>query len=175
MNHAANREYFAKLFLRHSRALYSHVRAQVPHPQDADDVFQETCIVLWQKFDQYRPNTNFLAWACRIAHYKALKLHERHHRSPRLFGPEFQEIVGEEMIVMDEVLEARSAALRQCREKLNQRDRDLLQRYYRPGATAKIVARYAKRSIHYVYRAMRRIHDTLHECISKTLIEDSIP
>lgn len=75
---------------------------------------------------------------------------------------------------MDEVLDARTAALQHCRDKLPPRDRNLLERYYLPGMTAKILAGHVQRSIHYVYRAMRRIHDSLHDCISKTLAEDSV-
>ena len=93
MERPSRSERFAELFHQHGRAIYSCVRALVPHAQDADDVFQETCTVLWEKFDQYRPNINFLAWASRIAHYKILKLRERRYRSPQLFGPEFQEVV----------------------------------------------------------------------------------
>ena len=59
-------ERFSELFEQHSRAIYGHIRALVPNATDADEVFQETNLTLWQKFDQYRPDTDFRAWACRI-------------------------------------------------------------------------------------------------------------
>ena len=52
-------ERFCLLFEQHGRAIYGHVRSLVPHASDADEVFQETCVTLWQKFDQYRPGHEF--------------------------------------------------------------------------------------------------------------------
>ncbi len=163
---------FSALFERHGRAIYGHVRALVPNSADADEVFQETCVTLWTKFDQYRPDTDFRAWACRIAYYKVLKLRDRQVRSPRLYSPEFLGLVSEELIVMSDVLDARTEAMLLCREKLSRRDRDLLDRFHREGSTAKDVARWVGRNVHYVYRSIRRIHDFLYECINSALLRD---
>ena len=102
---------FSELFEQHGRTIYGHIRTLVPNASDADEVFQETSVTLWQKFDQYRPEADFRAWACRIAYYKVLKLRDRQIRSPRLFSPEFLDLVSEEMIVMSDVLDARTEAL----------------------------------------------------------------
>jgi RNA polymerase sigma-70 factor, ECF subfamily len=163
---------FAALFDEHGRAIYGHIRTLVPNAFDADEVFQETSVTLWQKFDQYRLDTDFRAWACRIAYYKVLKLRDRQIRSPRLFSPQFLDLVSEEMVVMSDVLNARTEALTLCRDKLNQRDRDLLERFHREGARAKDVARHVGRNIHYVYRSIRRIHDVLMGCIKQALSGD---
>ena len=112
----------------------------VPKLSDADEVFQEVSVTLWQKFDQYRPDTDFRAWACRIAYYKVLKLRDRQVRSPRLFSPQFLDLVSEEMIVMSDMLDARTEALVHCRDKLDSRDRELLDHFHRQGTTAKDVA-----------------------------------
>ena len=165
-------ERFCALFEQHGRAIYGHVHSLVPHASDADEVFQETCVTLWQKFDQYRPNTNFRAWAYRIAYYKALKLRDRKLGQPQSFSPQFLDLVSEESIVMADVLDARTEALWLCRDKLNQQDRELLERFHSEGATARDVARWAGRNVHFVYRAIRRIHDTLFDCIKEALLKD---
>ena len=130
-------ERFAELFQQHGRAIYRHIRTLVPHVADVEDVFQRNQRHLWQKFDQYRPDLDFRAWACRIAYYKVLKLRDRQIRSPRLFSGQFLDLISEELIVMSDMLDARTEALLLCREKLNQRDRNLLDRFHREGATAK--------------------------------------
>jgi len=163
---------FSELFEQHGRAIYGHIRTLVPNTSDADEVFQETSVTLWQKFDQYRPDTDFRAWACRIAYYKVLKLRDRQVRAPRLFSPAFLDLVSEEMVVMSDTLDARTEALLLCRDKLNRRDRDLLDRFHRDGATAKDVARWVGRNVHYVYRAVRRIHDSLYDCIRRVIAKD---
>jgi RNA polymerase sigma-70 factor, ECF subfamily len=163
---------FSDLFKRYGRTIYAHIRTLVPNGSDADEVFQETSVTLWQKFDQYRPDTDFRAWACRIAYYKAMKLRDRQFRSPRLFSPEFLELVSEEMIVMSDMLDVRTEALLSCRKKLSRRDQDMLERFHRENATAKDVARWVGRNVHYVYRSIRRIYDTLFDCIRQTLSKD---
>jgi RNA polymerase sigma-70 factor, ECF subfamily len=168
-------ERFSELFDQHGRAIYGHILALVPDRTDADEVFQETSLTLWQKFDQYRQDTDFRAWACRIAYYKVLKLRDRQYRSPRLFSPQFLDLVSEELIVMSDVLDARTEALKRCREKLTLHDRELLDRFHQEGATAKDVAQWVGRNVHYVYRSVRRIHDLLFDCIRAAISRESEP
>jgi RNA polymerase sigma-70 factor (ECF subfamily) len=165
-------ERFAALFQQHGRAIYGHIQSLVPYSSDADDVFQETSIILWQKFDQYRPDTDFRAWANRIAYYNVLKLRERKVRSPRLFSSQLLDLISDETIVMSDTLDARTDALLSCRDKLNRRDRDLLERFHREKATANDVARHVGRNSRYVYRAIQRIHGMLFDCIKQALSKD---
>lgn len=172
LNGGSTVERFCALFEQHGRAIYGHVCSLVPNTSDADEVFQETSVTLWQKFDQYRPNTNFRAWAYRIAYYKALKLRDKKCGQPQSFSPQFLDMVSEESIVMADVLDARTEALWLCRDKLDEQDRELLERFHSEGATAKDVAHWAGRNVHFVYRAIRRIHDTLFDCIKDALMKD---
>lgn len=165
-------EQFTALFQQHGRAIYGHIRALVPHISDVEEVFQETSVTLWQKFDQYQPGTDFRAWACRIAYYKVLKLRNQQIRSPRLFSTEFLDLMSEEMIVMSDALDMRTEALLHCREKLNERDRNLLDRFHREGVTARDVARQVGRNVQHVYREIRRINDNLFDCVEKVLSKD---
>ena len=165
-------ERFAALFQQHGRAIYGHIHGLVPHVSDADEVFQETCVTLWQKFHQYRPETDFRAWANRIAYYNVLKLRDRQVHSPRLFSPHFLDLISDEMIVMSDLLDAHTEALLLCRDKLNQRDRNLLDRFHREGATASDVARQVGRNPRYVYRAIQRIYGILMDCIRQALSKD---
>ena len=66
---------------------------------------QETAKVCWEKFDQYQPGTEFRAWACRIAYYKALKFRERQKKTPLTFTDLFFNSVDEEAIVMADRLD----------------------------------------------------------------------
>lgn len=162
---------FESLLAEHRRGIYGHILSLVPNRNDADDVHQETCVTLWQKHDQYQPGTDFRAWACRIAYYKVLKLRERQVKSPRLFSPDVMEQIDEESIVMSDALDRRSEALANCREKLPARDQELLGRYYKEGATTRRVASHLRWSTDKLYRAIRRIHDVLYDCVNQALKE----
>ena len=78
------REEFIKLFTRYQRRVFLFILSQVPSPVDAEEIHQETNVVVWNKFDQFELGTNFFAWACRIASYEVLKYREKRRRDRHL-------------------------------------------------------------------------------------------
>ena len=163
---------FAGLFDQCAPWLYSYLLSLLRRPGDAEEVLQQTASVCWEKFDQYQPGTEFRAWACRIAHYKALKFRERQKKAPLAFSDLFFERVDEEAVVMADKLDARLVALQYCVEKLPAKDREIVRLRYKPNATAKEVAGTLGRSVHAVYRALSRIHEALFHCINRQMASE---
>jgi RNA polymerase sigma factor (sigma-70 family) len=60
------------------KRIYTFILALVPNHQDADDLFQETVLLMWSKFDSFTPGTSFVAWGCTIARYQILSVRKRH-------------------------------------------------------------------------------------------------
>jgi RNA polymerase sigma-70 factor (ECF subfamily) len=56
---------FGRLFVRYQSRIYGFIRSLVVHRDDAEDLLQETASVLWRKFGEFRPGSDFLA---RIIH-----------------------------------------------------------------------------------------------------------
>ncbi len=52
--------------------VYTYTRTLLPNAENARDVLQETNIVLWRKRNEFKPGTDFVAWACKVAYYQAL-------------------------------------------------------------------------------------------------------
>ena len=71
---------FAGLVRLHTGQVLAYINALVLDWNNADNLFQETCLVLWQKFDEFRPGTNFLAWALHIANFKVMKFRTQESR-----------------------------------------------------------------------------------------------
>ena len=160
---------FEELYQAHASAIFGHIRALVSNAQDAEEVFQETATILCTKYDQYQPNTDFRAWACRIAYYEVLKYRERASRQPNVLSNEVLDLVDSEMIVMSDALDARGEALARCSELLKTKDPELIKDYYsREIAVAELAARMRK-SVDTVYRSLRRVHTQLLECVEKRL------
>ena len=149
--------------------------ALLRRPADAEEVLQETARVCWEKIDRYQPNTEFRAWACRIAHFKALEFRKRAKKAPLSFSDLFFERVDEEAVVMADQLDARMAALTDCLEKLSAGQREIVSLRYAPGATAKSVAAALARSTHAVYRELTRIHELLSRCIDRAVERERAP
>ena len=68
---AQRKRQFAELLHEHHRDLFNFIYSLVQHHADAEDVFQQTTLVLWRKFDDFVMGTNFAAWATRVAHLTA--------------------------------------------------------------------------------------------------------
>ena len=77
------------------------------------------------------------------------------------------EIVDRLTTERSEALDKQYRALADCLGKLHPRDRDLIERRYRVGATPKSVGQQVGRSVAAVYKALSRIHDALFDCIQK--------
>jgi RNA polymerase sigma factor (sigma-70 family) len=73
------------LFAETNHRIYSFVVTLLPASGDADEVFQRTSVILWRKFSEFRPGTDFVSWACRVAHLEALNYLRARQRDRLLF------------------------------------------------------------------------------------------
>jgi RNA polymerase sigma-70 factor (ECF subfamily) len=162
---------FVELLIANQPRIYAYIVSLLPNRTDAEEVFQETCVVLWAKWKEFDLNTNFLAWACQIALNKTFNFRKRQARSRLIFGDEFLQTVSDQRLASIEHTEARSTALAGCIEKLKSRDRDLLDRWYQKRGTTKELAAQLGRPLDTVYKAMKRIRQALFDCVTQNLAE----
>lgn len=156
---------FVRLFLENQRRIYGLILALVPNGPDADDIHQETCAVLWQKFDEFDPGTNFSAWALRIARYQVMAYYTTRRRTKARLSDETLDAVVERMAAQPEREDARAAALDGCLQDLPDPDRQILVMRYRGGATIEEVARSSGKTVVAAYKALHRAHDRLLQCM----------
>jgi RNA polymerase sigma-70 factor (ECF subfamily) len=138
--------------------------------QDAEDVVQESGLVLWKKFHEYQPGTDFVRWACQIARYQSLKLRARRFRGPQLFSNEFLAMfaaASEEKSQAE--LEMRRKVMLQCMQELRAADQDLIARRYQKGTSTREVAAALNRSAQGTRRSLQRIREALAKCVRRKL------
>jgi RNA polymerase sigma-70 factor, ECF subfamily len=162
-------ERFAQLLATCQRRVFLYLLSLLHNAADAEEVLQETNVVLWRKFDQYEPGTSFDRWACRIAYFEAMKRREKSLRHERLFSNEFVETLAREAEDTLERLEPRRRALEGCLGKLSETDRQLVLRRYQDRGTTQGVAESFGRSVQGTRRALHRIRMALLACIERTL------
>lgn len=162
-----------ELFTKNQRRLYLYILAQVPHPVDAEEVLQETNLVIWRKFEEFELGTNFVAWACRIASYEVLKYRERRRRDRLYFSDQFVQRIAVEAQSGVQPFDERRRALMQCLAKLRKPDRELIQRRYSPGENGKSVAEALGRPANSVYQSLGRIRRRLLDCIRRRLAAEA--
>jgi RNA polymerase sigma-70 factor, ECF subfamily len=160
---------FIKEFTRHQRQVFLYILSQVSNPLEAEEILQETNLVIWNKCDQFTPGTNFKAWACQIARYEVLKHLERHRRDRHYFNDELIEQIAQESFDESLEWEFRREGLAHCMQKLKAKDRELIQKRYAPGKNGRTAADDLGRPMNSVYQSLSRIRRNLMECIQRYL------
>lgn len=159
-----------RLYTACQRRLYIYLLSLVHNVSDAEELLQQTSFVLWQKFAEFQPGSNFGAWACRIAYLETCKLLES--RRERSLSPAFLERVAEKMSQASELLELHGDVFRYCLERLNEADRQLIIRRYAPGMNVRTLALELNRPARSVSKSLTRIRRTLLECIERRLRQE---
>lgn len=138
----------------------------------AEEALQNTNLVIWRKRREYRPNSNFFAWACRIAHLEACELRRRRQHQFPVFSDVFMDGLSVDLEAAVQTPRQMEAFLKECLDLLDDRDRRLLDQRYADGATTQSVALAVSQSARTVYRNLERIHDRLFDCVSRKAKED---
>src|SRR5438477_4485063 len=142
-NETDSRKRLMALMTRHQRQIFAYIYTLVPDRHDAEDLLQETSLVICEKFDDFTPGTDFVAWACQIAWWRIRYSRQKFARSKVIFDDELLDAVAKTAGTMRAELDERHEALAVCLKKLPPRDRELVLTRYEPGSG---VAEAAKRT-----------------------------
>ena len=167
---------FAEQLREAQSRLFGYIHSLVRDLDDADDLFQQTTLILWNKFDDYDRARSFLSWACGVARLEVCNFLRSRGRQRLYFSDDLNLLLAEaqDELTYDET-EERRIALAGCVEKLRQRDRQLLDECYGHEEGVRQVAGRHGRSSHSVHNSLRRIRRSLFECIRRTLDQKSRP
>jgi RNA polymerase sigma-70 factor (ECF subfamily) len=157
---------FIQLLTTHQSRLYAYAFSLLGHREQAQEVMQETNIIMWRKADQFQLGTNFGAWMMKIAYYQVLE-HRRKLNRQALFvvDEDFLSELAEEAKVSTEHIEEQQMALHACLAKLPDRQRELIRRRYSDGASIKSVASQIGSAVSAVKQTLFRARCNLIECV----------
>lgn len=171
---AGRDEEFVQLFTLNQHRIYIYLVSLVHDQNAADDIFQETMLVLWREFERFEPGSNFMAWSCTVALNQVRAWRKKQQRDRLQFSDEFLEALSQELDSSADYLERRYELLRNCIAKLPQHHRQLIAYRYSSGHAIHEIAEQTQRSIDAVYRLLSRIRRTLQDCVTDQLvIEDA--
>ncbi len=164
-----------QLLLESERPLRVYVLSLMPHWADADDVLQQTKLQLWERFAEYDPSGNFLAWARKIAFYLVLDHRKKVNRERASFSQAALELVAEAAAAIQPEADARHRALADCLAKLAPANRSLLRQCYEASRTVKQVAESLGRSIRATQQKVAKIRLALQDCVERTMRQEEHP
>jgi RNA polymerase sigma-70 factor (ECF subfamily) len=160
---------FLRLFVEHQKAIYAYILALVHQPADAEDVMQNVVTLMWERFEEFEPGTNFGAWGVRIARLKALEYHRSRKRDYTFFSDDLFDYLSQTAAEKIDTMDDRLRALQHCLVKLGESDRRLVQVRYEKGLSIKQIAGTLQRPLPGLYKVMGRIHRVLVRCVQMTL------
>jgi RNA polymerase sigma-70 factor (ECF subfamily) len=157
------------LWTQNQRKVAGYIHALVPSRHDADDILQETSMVVCRKFEEFQQGTDFVAWACQIAWWQIRAARQKFARSKVVFNDELMEAMAPQFQEMSREVDDRHEALGRCLKKLHPRDRELVLTRYENGQGVEEAARRSGRSLEAAYRALNRIRKLLFDCVNNQL------
>ncbi|MEM7809967.1 MAG: sigma-70 family RNA polymerase sigma factor [Planctomycetota bacterium] len=169
-----DREGFLAQLTRHYAAIRRHLIILVGDLGDAEDLMQETALVLWDRFETHDPDASFLAWAKGVATNLARNFLRKRYRNPRKqvgFTPGALASLAKVSEGAAELFELRLEKLEDCLAKLSERDRRMVWECYGNGTKIVAFASRHDKSAGTVRSRLHRLRERLHDCISRKMRE----
>jgi len=162
---------FGVLVNEHAEMLLTYIRATVRDPGAADDIFQETTIVAWRRFDDYDQSRPLAAWLRGIARKLILAHHSRRGRGPSYCSEAVLEALDERMAHLDDqqgdTWQDKTAALQTCLEHLPDSLRRCVELFYRNDHKTEEIARQMDTTREAVKKRLQRARGLLAACLRR--------
>jgi RNA polymerase sigma-70 factor (ECF subfamily) len=165
-------EQFVMLMAKHERCINACILALVPNWADAEDIAQETKLLMWRQFESFDQSGDFGAWARTIARNVIRTRHRWQQGKPHFFGQAFLDAVDAEFEKQVDTSDRRHEFLAACLAQLTQSSRDLLKLCYASARSIAATSANLGRSADSVYKQLERIRRALQQCIERKLREE---
>ena len=171
MNEQERHSLFSELVTRHQSQLYAYIFALVRNREDAEDLFQSVCVVLWRRFESFEPNSSFFSWARQTALFVLRNSLKRKPR-PACVSEELLDALAETAVdTRSDTTDAYLAALKRCKQKLSALDEQLLDLRYVEDLSTRQIADQTGRPQQGVCNSLMRIRRWLYDCIQMELAQ----
>ena len=162
-------EFMRQLTL-HQSAVLAYIRSLMPGCSGAQDVLQETNIILWEKKNEFTLGTNFKSWAFAVARYEVLRQRRWLRRNGWLvFSNEVAEQLADELDNQEIDREIELQVLEQCLAKLRPHDLELLRTRYASTCALDEYAHRMNRSTGTMKARLFKIRAALRRCVENSL------
>ncbi len=156
--------------------LRAYLRALLRNNEQADELLQRTNLVMWEKSEQFKPGTNFRAWACKVARFEVLAFRKQQSRDRLVFGEAAFEVIAAEAERRVESDGDLRESLEACLGRLPNAEQKLLAMRYSSNTPVKEIARTSGRTVDAISTSLYRIRQALLKCIQDRIVtKRSIP
>jgi RNA polymerase sigma-70 factor, ECF subfamily len=159
---------FNELFLRHQKDVFAYILSLAPDRDDADDIYQQTCLALLEKQGEYDPGRPFFPWACGFALNEVRRFRRAHHRERTQLSDAAIESLANVQSKSADQIEGQLDLLMDCLNSLPVDKREtLIHCYAHRGGMRDLAARLAI-DLNTLYKRLERTRKVLMECMERT-------
>lgn len=160
---------FISQFAENQQRIRAFVLSLSPNWVEADDIFQRVSMVLWNKWDSYDQSRSFLGWALGVSRLEVLKYMSEKNRLNEVLSVNAIRLVEARIDENSEEVSERMKALTDCLAKLPGKKQSLIRRCYSGDEKIQDIAVALGITADAIYWRIKRIRETLHQCIDRRL------
>lgn len=162
---------FTALVREHADMLLTFIRATIHDSATVDDIFQETMLVVWRRFNDYDPSRPLAKWLRGIAH-KLILAHFRSLKKRPLYCEDtVLQILDERLSHIDrqpgDTWKDKVTALEGCIDHLPSALKQCIQLFYRDECRTEDIAAAVSASREAVKKRLQRARALLVECLQR--------
>lgn len=160
---------FLALLVPNQMRIQAFILALVPNVTDAEDIYQETVYVMWDKFSTFEVGTDFVAWAVTIAKFKILEFRAKQQKSKVQFSDKIYESLESVAASQMPVIQDHLDALKDCIHKLSEKEKSLLGMRYAANMSFRQMSSRVGKNTSALHRTLAIIHSKLALCVRRVL------
>jgi len=168
----SNTNDFVDLMSSYQGRLYGLILSLVGDADAANDILQDTNLILWSKAHEFQLGTSFKSWSFRVASFQVMAWRQKQMRDPLIFNNELISLMVHEQGEREEDYENKKALLEHCIAKLPERQRQLIKERYGLGSSIVKIADTLQSNANSIRQVLFRARTNLSQCV-KELPEQS--
>ena len=161
---------FSAMFESEKKRLYAYIYAFVLDKAAADDIFQETSVILWKEFETFERGTSFRKWSNTIV-FNCVRTYRRQQK--KLVSGLSDELLEQLSAVAahHENTDQRWSMLQHCVSHLTTSAHQLYYGFYIENLSAQALADKTGRSIFGIRKSIHLLRRKLFDCVDKQKVE----
>lgn len=152
--------------------LYGFLLKRLVQREQAIEVLQNVNLTICSKSKEYQPNTDFMAWAFKIAHFQLMAFRKTHARDKLVFAPSLSSLIEDtdSSFAESQTQAERRSALKSCLSILSIEQQGLLAKRYTESVSVQAIAAELDKTPNAVSLLLHRIRLQLLNCINQKLL-----
>ena len=162
-------EQFTRAWIQAQPAVAAYLASVIRDPHAVDEALQNVAVALIRTVTDYDPARPFVAWAMGMAKIEVLRQRRQSARAPVCLPPDVIDLMAETFAEIDEELDPRRHALRECMRGVQGRAGYLVRLRFGDDLDPDTIAGRVGLSAGNVRTILHRVRATLLTCVERRL------